>query len=333
MNKYIKLIENARKKAICPLCKCMYPSCDKEPIKSHTFQKNGMLRKIAEKGKVMSFEYKSLYSLSNNETPIGYKERGCQEKFFWFYGFCSNHDAKVFQPIEKPEGDVDWRDVKNQYLLAYRTICRELYMDFQVRKILYNLCQYYYTDEILVELSNINRSIQEIIEYKRLFEEGIFNNNYSKYYFKIVELPFKLELCLASPITISEELNGFCFNTEQKQLEQINVVEVFPYKNRTMIILGFLKESPNKWMGKIYENLHSDDINDICISLQDFLFRSEYHCISKKLYCEIRDELPQFFQEWCRLKRMYNAQLEYKSNILRKPVMKLLGYNDEDIMQ
>lgn len=332
MNEYIKLIENARKKAIRPLCKCMYPSCDKEPIKSHTFQKNGMLRKIAEKGKVMSFDYKSLYLLLNNEIPIGYKERGCQENFFWFYGFCSNHDTKVFQPIEKPEEDVDWKNVKNQYLLAYRTICRELYIDFQVKEILYNLCQYY-TDEIFIELSNINCSIQEIIKYKRLFEEGIFNNNYSKYYFKIVELPFKLELCLASPIIISEELKGFCFNTEQKQLEQINIVEVFPYKNHTMIILGFLKESPNKWMNKIYENLHSDNINDICISLQDFLFRSEYHCISKKLYYEIKDELPQFFQEWCRLKRMYNAQLEYKSNIFRKPVMKLLGYSNEDIMQ
>lgn len=141
-----------------------------------------------------------------------------------------------------------------------------------------------------------------------------------------------MDLCLASPIAISDELNGFCFNNESNHLEQVNVVNIFPYKNRTMIILGFLEGSPNKWVNEMYENLRSDDIDDVCISLQDFLFRSEFHCISKKLYTEIKDELPLFFQEWNDRKCEYNAKLNYKSNIFKKPIMKSLGYNDDEVI-
>lgn len=332
MNEYIKLIEETRNKVCGPLCKCMYRLCDKEPIKSHAFQKNGILKKIAEKGKVMSFEYKHLYSLSRNESPIAYEERGIGEKNFWFYGFCSVHDKSLFLPIEESEEKVDWRNERNQYLLAYRTVCRELYIDLKVERILRNCLGFYDTNVLLANLSNIKSSITKIVEYKNLFENGIFNEDYSKYYFKIVELPFKLDLCLASPIAISDELNGFCFNNESNHLEQVNVVNIFPYKNRTMIILGFLEGSPNKWVNEMYENLRSDDIDDVCISLQDFLFRSEFHCISKKLYTEIKDELPLFFQEWNDRKCEYNAKLNYKSNIFKKPIMKSLGYNDDEVI-
>lgn len=172
----------------------------------------------------------------------------------------------------------------------------------------------------------MNYSIQEIEKYKLLFENGIFNNDYSKYYFKIIELPFKLDLCLASPITISNELNGFCFSKNPNCLEQINIVNIFPYKNRTMIILGFLNGSRNIWMNEMYENLRSDVINDVCMSLQDFLFKSEFHCISKELYNEVKDELPLFFEEWNERKCIYDSKLKYKSNLFKKPIMKYLGY-------
>lgn len=325
MNDYIKLIEESRRKSGV-LYKCMCPFCNEEAIKSHAFQKNGILRKIADKGKVMSFEYRHLYSILKNESPIIYQERGLNEENFWFYGFCSAHDKKIFQPIEEPEETLDWRNIKNQYLLAYRTICRELFINLKVKNI-FNYClKHYYTDELFIHLSNVNYSIQEIEKYKLLFENGIFNNDYSKYYFKIIELPFKLDLCLASPITISNELNGFCFSKNPNCLEQINIVNIFPYKNRTMIILGFLNGSRNIWMNEMYENLRSDVINDVCMSLQDFLFRSEFHCMSKELYNEVKDELPLFFEEWNERKCIYDSKLKYKSNLFKKPIMKYLGY-------
>ena len=332
MNEYIKMLEEARRKASEPLCGCMCPSCNNKTIKSHAFQKNGILRKIADKGKVMTFEYNHLYSILRGESPITYKERGLNEENFWFYGFCSDHDKSLFQSIEEPEDKVDWRNIRNQYLLAYRTVCRELYADLKIKAI-FNYClNHYYTDELLNNLANINCSIREIIKYKELFENGIFKNDYSKYYFKIVKLPFKLDLCLASPITISDELSGFNFNKASNYLEQINIVNIFPYKNRTMTILGFLDGSPNKWVNRMYENLRSDDINEVCISLQDFLFRSDFHCISRELYDEVKDELPLFFQEWNDKKCTYNAELNYKSNIFKKTIMKFLGYNSDEII-
>ena len=101
------------------------------------------------------------------------------------------------------------------------------------------------------------------------------------------------------------------------------------YKGRTIIIIGFLEGEKNLWATEIYQMLRSDDIEDICIALQDILFRSEFHCMSKKLYNEIESEISFFLQEWEKLLGCHNYTLSYKSNIYRKYIKKLLGYNSD----
>ena len=105
----------------------------------------------------------------------------------------------------------------------------------------------------------------------------------------------------------------------------VNVVEIFPYKGRTLIIMGFLNGKENKWMTEKYDQLCSD-IHDISIALQDILFRSEFHCMSERLYEAIKEDIPPFLEEWILNHSQYSGNLNYTSNIFEKYIRKQLGF-------
>lgn len=324
---YLNYVERIRKKLDeAPLCNCMYPQCNDIPIQSHVFQRRGVLKDISTKGKVMGFHYNTLFSTINNEQSICYKEVGIY-KSFKFWGFCQHHDNLIFKPIEPLNGIVNWYDKKNQYLLAYKTLCRELYIQLQMKKLFEKLLStFHYTSEFqeryIQSLANISYSIRVFERYKRLFEESMENNDYSKYGFKVLCFPFRLELCLASPICIQDENNMQNWNdVESKIINPINIVEIFPDKDKTYIIIGFIEGADNIWAREKYTML-SDNVEEMSLALQDILFRSEFHCMSKKLYDEIQDEIPLFLEEWKSLINDYSHKLIYKSNIFRKYIEK-----------
>jgi hypothetical protein len=79
--------------------KCFYPDCQLDAIASHSQQKSGQLRAIAENGQVLAIRrnhYAFLKNLSGNQslTPIGISEAST------FKGFCPKHDKEVFDSIE-----------------------------------------------------------------------------------------------------------------------------------------------------------------------------------------------------------------------------------------
>ena len=89
--------------------------------------------------------------------------------------------------------------------------------------------------------------------------------------------------------------------------------------------MGFLNGKENKWMTEKYEQLCSD-VHDISIALQDILFRSEFHCMSKRLYEEIKEETPLFLEEWLSSRNQFSSSLNYTSNLFEKYIRKQLGF-------
>lgn len=324
--KHLAFSESVRKKINKALCKCMCPQCTEKPIYSHVFQKEGVLEEISTDRKVVAFEYRDLFALERGECPVCYKESGINETF-GFYGFCNPHDTKIFAPIEPKDKKVDWYDEKNQYLLGYRTLCREYYVQLQIQKyLLAHLDSEHFSLRAFLSKTDCDYSISVFEKYKIILENGIFNDIYDRYTFKTTELPFRLDLCLASPIIISEECNGQYWGDDENVIsETVNIVAVFPHKDRTVIMIGFLEGKKNIWASTIYYMLRSDDLEDVCKALQDILFRSEFHCMSKQLYDEIESEIPTFLQEWNLLREAHNHYLPYSSDIFRKYIRKQYG--------
>lgn len=324
----ISFSEKTRKSINEPLCSCMYPGCTEKPIYSHVFQKKGVLKEISTNSKVFAFEYCDLYTFNRGECPVRYKESGINDTF-GFFGFCNQHDNKLFELIEPPKGKyVDWYDEKNQYLLGYKTLCREIFVKLQLQRyFLKHLEGGYFSEGAYTNKANCDYSILILEKYKKILEKGILNSDYERYKFKITELPFRLDLCLASPIVIREECKGQYWGEDENVIpDTVNIINIFPYKERTVIIVGFLRGEKNIWATKLYSDLRSDDLEDVCKSLQDIMFRSEFHCMSKQLYTEIESEIPTFLNEWAELRDLHNYSLPYSSNIFRKYIMKQFGY-------
>lgn len=336
VERYIQEIEKIRR---CinkqPLCNCMHPGCSDKPIYSHVFQKNGVLDGISNTNrKVMMFTYDPLFAILKGNTPLSYKETGLNE-VFGFYGFCPSHDTTIFAPIELQKGVVDWYDPYNLYLLGYRTLCREYYIQLLTQNFftLYSktfiLPDEYELNTFLCQ-ANLRKSISVFLQYKSLFEEGISNQDFSKYTFKTLYLPFRLELCVASPITITEECRLYFGPEKDKITDTVNIVEIFPEKDATIVIIGFLNDAENVWASDILQMFSNGSVDDICSALQDILFRSEFHCMSENLYYQIRDKIPMFLNEWMSLRDKFDSQLDFTSNIFGEVIKKYLGYGPED---
>lgn len=330
---YLALLEKTLKRTKERKCPCMYPGCSNDAIFSHVFQRrNQQLSEITTNGKVYAFTYNHLFAFLRNEPLLEYKELGISNQF-GFPGFCDTHDSELFAPIERTDCAIDWYEERNQYLLAYRTLCREIHANKVMRE---------FSSEILdriiscnedlffqfVDLkANSSQSLQDLDRYKAMFEKGIFGSDYSKYYFKVVQLPYRLELCLAAPIIIRNEYRGSYWGPDENKITNpINIIEIFPSKNSTYILIGFAESFPNTWAFQIYGHLQSDEIEDVSWALQDILFRAEFHCISRDLHEELAEDIPLFLHEWYELKNNFDSDMIYKSDIFKKPILRRLGY-------
>ena len=333
---YLALLEKVMKLTKERRRSCMCPGCSNDAIFSHVFQRrNQQLAEITTNGKVLAFTYNHLFAFLRSEPLLGYKELGVSKQF-GFPGFCNTHDTALFAPIERSDSIVDWYDERNQYLLAYRTLCREIYTNnvmYEFASDILHRCVFGENGLFLAYKkiqADCSYSLHIMNKYKTLLEKGIFSSDYSSYYFKVVQLPFRLELCLAAPIVIRDECKGPYFGPDKdKIVDPINIIEIFPSNGKTIILIGYLDGAPNSWAGEIFGNLQTEEIEDISWALQDILFRAEFHCISKELYDEVSEDIPLFLEEWYKQKDNLCSNMTYTSGIFRKPILRQLGYKDE----
>lgn len=93
--------------------KCLNYECNNPPIKAHSLQKKGILKKISEGSKVL--QYKKTNNKDNNVTEIGIGQAST------FKGFCEHHD-KQFSCFE----DCEYKASHEQNFKIYkRTVAHE----------------------------------------------------------------------------------------------------------------------------------------------------------------------------------------------------------------
>jgi hypothetical protein len=102
--------------------KCLAPgmNCDKEAIRAHSIQNSGVIDLIAVDGHVLAFRP----SFSSEGPEIEFKLVG-RNHASTFTGLCNEHDTKLFIPLDTKPLDV--KDREQLFLLAYRSVTRELH--------------------------------------------------------------------------------------------------------------------------------------------------------------------------------------------------------------
>lgn len=92
-------------------------------INAHSIQKNGVLSKIAENGKVYSLS-KNISDIDITTGQVSFKKHGIN-RVSTFKGFCKYHDNLMFELIDNnPLEPTD----EQIFLYAYRSLCKELFV-------------------------------------------------------------------------------------------------------------------------------------------------------------------------------------------------------------
>ncbi len=279
---------------------CMYPGCNSNAINSHVFQTERILRPIAPANHLYCFEPNSLFNLNKR---FSFNRRGIKQVLA-FWGFCNHHDDQIFSSIEKMD-DVDWFNPKSQFLLGYKILCRELYVKKLAVKYYNSLLEKYslpkeIMDNIVLHKKGFEMGVNDFNRYKVFLELAIFNFNYSYYKFETYTLPFYLELCVASPVSVSYSTDILNKDIVDADLPETNIVVIFPYKQKTYLIVGFANGFENRWANEFIGKLKTQDSLLIYKSLNDLiLFRSDFNCMSEDLFCSIpKAELNNFLKKY-----------------------------------
>lgn len=307
------------------ICHC--PNCNAKAIFSHVFSRKHILQPFCPQSKIYLFESRELISIADDDM-LHYNYRGLKDAF-GFNGFCSEHDNKLFAEIEPSNGYVDWQIIRNQYLLSYRNVCREIYANRTIHDVLNhqllhsvsNAPNYYFN--IWRSLSQIDNSHENLIHYKEFLEKGIFENDYSNVSFNCIELPYQLDLCIAAPICVNDD-RGPCFKYDY---QEVNIVNVFPYYGKTIILIGYSTNFDNKWMNQILPMFTSPYPHIVSTTFTDLMYRAELNAIGPKTYSKIDKELiASYYLTYREQVNCFDMELETVSNLLYMPLKDIMPY-------
>lgn len=244
---------------------CFYPGCkNKNIIKSHTLQNNGVISKLALKNQVCMPRV-SRDSMGPLDKKMGLELRKVGKNIATtFTGFCKEHDDKLFADIEKTKWQIN---DKTAFLFTYRTICSELQtkqefikrIDYIVNKKFWkinNLPEYTQADYQLNKLavSDLKRVKNQCDHYLEKSEDK--------------EIPI-LGIALDMPqakFAISGyyipyyDFNGKLMNRRFGEVDFPVFVNIIPYGNKTIAFLTASRDD--------YEKFYKDffaEINDLSL--------------------------------------------------------------------
>ena len=312
---------------------CHCPNCNAKAIFSHVFSRKHILQPFCPQSKIYLFEPRELISIAEDDM-LHYYYRGLKNAF-GFHGFCSEHDNKLFAEIEPSTGFVDWQMIRNQYLLSYRNVCRELYANRTIHDVLKHQLLYSVSNvpnyhlNIWQTLSQIDQSNTNFVNYKGFLENGIFNNDYSNIYFHCIELPFQLDLCIAAPIYVNDG-RGPCFKYDY---QEVNIVNVFPYYGKTIILLGYSPNFDNKWLNKVLPLFTSPYPHIVSSALTDILYRAELNAIGPKTYSKMdKDLVDAYYLTYREQANCFDMELETVQNLLYSPLKDIMPDNWKNLL-
>lgn len=165
-----------------PICTCMQVGpdgqrCKNPPISSHSLQKSGALKSIAERGHVLSIQP----TFRPGQVDWDFKKIG-HSKASTFPGYCKKHDSELFAEIEDKYSKFGDRTAA---LLTLRGISREYFTKMaQIRLWKENEVQRPFTKQLGKSgyeemIQNAETARLELEKAKSVVDNAIASNDYS----------------------------------------------------------------------------------------------------------------------------------------------------------
>ena len=223
--------------------------CNKDCIKAHSIQNRQILDQLASKHHVVMAVPKQNLN-TETEPEIEFKQVG-RNQATTFTGLCQKHDSELFRPIDINEFDVS--NQQQKFLIAYRSVLRELHTRI---KAAIDLQTFYIDSQTIyqkfVELGKCDPNnlkeprmleAKEIINaidfyvYKYVYDNIYKSNSFAEIEHECIRIERNCPLAVSSLFDPIKSISG------RKRLEpKFIVLNVFPQKKDTIILLSYLRE-------------------------------------------------------------------------------------------
>jgi hypothetical protein len=285
---------------------CIHPNagvdCDGDIIKAHTIQRSGGLTTIAREGHVYTLNpgvTKLIKTGSPAATLIGVHNAST------FTGFCNFHDTATFRPIEtNPFQSTQ----EHTFLLAYRALCRELFLKRarveHLSKARRNdrgadmVKQVWWQTFINTQERAERSSLKYLEQEKALYDRCLTNADYSPVYFYVVRIDCTPDFMCSGGIMPDYDFHGNRLQvlTDYHQKPDFMTVSVISTDNGGAIVFSWA--GSNKAGEELIKSLDSYSDNEIC------------HAVVRLCFEYIENVFPS--PDWW--ERLSDAQREYLVN-------------------
>jgi hypothetical protein len=272
-----KAFDASKKYAISSILDCYHPECNEKSINSHILQESGILSKIAPNRYLRKRLINKYYK---NDT---YFQTSPISKAFSFNGFCYKHDNDLFELIEKE--DINFKDYNSLIRFTLRTIYYEKYLKERNIKmneyLVLNHSDLFNINILLNGNSEDKLGISDLEKTQSLIWNDI-NTGTESFIFNFREIE-KNEICLASFFTYdtTEELNRI----GQNEISNIFVI-MFPYKDKSLLIMGYEKTDAKKVKGYVNSFFKENEKRLKRMLTNILLFNCENWVCSERFYNE-----------------------------------------------
>ncbi|MBB2749793.1 UNVERIFIED_ORG: hypothetical protein GGI57_000459 [Rhizobium aethiopicum] len=232
---------------------CSHPDPVNDPcgsmiIKAHTVQKKGGIAAIAEAGHVPTVKprMKDITKTDGNPEPyrIGVNDASV------FPGFCSDHDTRLFKPIE---GKLLTFDKDTAFLFGYRAIAYELFQKLaQIKSIEaqrlmdrgHPFSKQVFVQKIMTAFGvGVDRSATEVKAWKAQFDARLLSRHRDDFRFVAVRFDEVLPFVAASAFHAE-------FTVEGKPLQRLGrqgnddleyaTINVTTFGGQTVVVIGWI---------------------------------------------------------------------------------------------
>lgn len=227
---------------------CLHPEagpseCGGKIVRAHTVQKSGGLQRIARNGHVYALRAGSISSATLEPTLIGVKKAST------FTGFCSKHDNKTFEPIEKTSF---LPCAQHAFLLGYRALCRELFGKRAMIEAVQNLktmdrgrslgAQVSFHRVLRKIETGAKLGLRDIEHYKSIYDNILISMDYSLVRYYIVEFG-------ATPEVLGSAAQFPSFDFEGNRLQSLRSQQVLDKVEFSVVATVTGGAAVFTWMG------------------------------------------------------------------------------------
>ena len=290
------LVEECWKKAKNSSRICNFPGCEEKAIRSHIFQKNGILSSIANKGHLIVHEGDAF-----DENTFIFKSKGIN-KAFSFDCFCAKHDLELFKEIESVEVDrLDFGLYRNCLLFTMRGVYNELNSKNEVIKFFECLKK---NEKVVLDKRPLMLSLmgnkqgkKDLSAILKDFWENLENGT-EDFVFRLKHIR-RIELCLSSSIiyeTTDELVDYRMKNREDKERITPMFFNLLPTSNKSILLVGYYKKDHDN-ISSYIDGFFGEDEESLEINITNLiLFRCETWVCSEYLYLKKMKVVESYFR-------------------------------------